>query len=402
MNRSIEDTKYVFHPPKYSRFWASIIYPFADICFRRRAQKVVSVKAMSGIEDLRRLAVSGDGILITPNHSDHCDPLALMSITREMNIPLNFMATREIFEQQQGFRGFLMQRMGCFSINREGADIQAIKTAMQILSNAKYPLVMFPEGEIYHTNEHLTPLNEGAATLALKATARMLKADKTRSIHIIPTAMKYRYIKDISHTFPDRMARLEDRISWAPQTELSMVDRIYKFGEAVLSLKEKEFLNHTLDGSLDQRLTEFREILLQKEEAVYLGKPGKAEHPSRIRMIRGKIRTILLDEKKPPDEETSKRCYRSLDRLHMAIQLYSYPGQYLKEKPSMDRIAETIHKFEEDAFDKNEIYGKRIVEVTFGKPIDLSLAMDAYEKDSKATVADIMNQIETAIKNVLE
>ena len=61
MNRSIEDTKYVFHPPKYSRFWASIIYPFADIFFRRRAQKVMSVKAMSGVEDLRRLAVSGDG-----------------------------------------------------------------------------------------------------------------------------------------------------------------------------------------------------------------------------------------------------------------------------------------------------------------------------------------------------
>lgn len=181
-----------------------------------------------------------------------------------------------------------------------------------------------------------------------------------------------------------------------------MVERIYKFGEAVLSLKEKEFLNRSLQGTLDERLTEFRETLIQEEELTYLGKVTEGEHPSRIRMVRGRIRSILLDEKKPPDEEALRKCHRTLDRLYMAIQLYSYPGQYLDDKPSMDRIAETIHKFEEDAFEKNEIYGQRIVEVTFCEPIDLSLAMDAYEKDSKATVHDITSQIETAIKSVLE
>lgn len=402
MNRDVEDTRYTFHPPKYSKLWASLIYPIADLFYRRRQQRVVGIKIMSGAEELQRLHVDGNTILIAPNHSDHCDPLALMNVAKRMGIVLHFMAARQLFERQKGLRGFLLQRMGVYSIDREGADIQSIKTTMAILSEAKYPLVIFPEGEIYHLNEQLTPLNEGAATMALRAARKLVKDESHRSIYIVPTAMKYSYIDDISSTFPDRMTRLEDRISWAPQSELDMVSRIYKFGEAVLSLKEKEFLNHSLNGSLCERLHEFRELLISEEETRYLPNPNTGEHPPRIRKIRGKIRSILLDEKNKPDKDTVRQCYRSLDRLHMAIQLYSYPGQYLREKPSMDRIAETIHKFEEDAFDKNEIHGHRSVEITFCTPINLMDHLDSYAADSKATIAGVTSQIESEIKQVLE
>ncbi len=85
------------------------------------------------------------------------------------------MSARETFEKGFGINGFILQRMGAFSVDREGSDIQAIKKAMSILQKGKYPLVMFPEGEIYHLNERLTPLNEGAATLALRVAKKMGK-----------------------------------------------------------------------------------------------------------------------------------------------------------------------------------------------------------------------------------
>ena len=37
-----------------------------------------------------------------------------------------------------------------------------------------------------------------------------------------------------------------------------------------------------------------------------------------------------------------------MEDLFFVIQLYSYPGDYVAEKPSIERIAETLDKFEED------------------------------------------------------
>jgi len=398
MNRSKEDTKYVFSPPLYSPVLAPIFHWLSDVYYLRRKHKVIGVRAISGSEKLRQLYTNGDSILITPNHSDHSDPNTLINLSRRYKMPMHFVAAREIFEKKKGLHGALLQRAGAFSIDREGSDIRAIKEIMRILYEARFPLVMFPEGEIYHTNAKLTPLNEGAASMALKIAAKFQKESRNKKVFIVPTAMKYSYLDDISVTFADRLTRLENSISWAAQSDLNVVDRIYKFGEAVLALKEKEFLNKTIEGPIDKRLHEFRETLITNEEKRYFSDTDNGNHPTRIRRLRGKIRTILLDENKP-SAEIIENCYKSLDNIYMAVMLYSYPGQYLKNNPSMDRIAETIHKFEEDAFGDSSIQGRRTVEVTFCDPIDLT---DHAKSRSKSVAGKVTSIIETCIKNILE
>jgi 1-acyl-sn-glycerol-3-phosphate acyltransferase len=401
MNRYKEENVYVFRPPKYSRFWAPIIYFLSDFYYLHRKHRVIGVKVLSGGEEVIQKYRNGDSLLITPNHSDHCDPHTLLHLSRRFKIPVHFMAAREIFEKKKGLHGSVLQRAGVFSIDREGSDLKSIKEAMRIMGEARFPLVMFPEGEIYHLNERLTHLNEGAATLALRSAKRIKKEKSQKGAYIVPTAMKYSYVDDISSTFPRRLAKLESHILWAPQTHLSVVERVYKFGEAALSLKEKEYLDRTLEGSLDGRLVSFRKILIEEEEQRYFSAVGEGNHAARVRKLRGKIRTILLDSEKPT-QKVIEQCYRSLDRLYLAIQLYSYPGQYLKERPSMDRIAETIHKFEEDVLETNRVVGKRNIEVTFCKPINLMDYLDDLEADSKKTVTEVTALIEDAIRSVLE
>ena len=82
---------------------------------------------------------------------------------------------------------------------------------------------MFPEGEIYHLHERLTPLNEGAATLALRTAKRLKKERPDQGVFIVPTALSYRYVDDVSATFSDRMAALERHILWRPQKRLSIL-----------------------------------------------------------------------------------------------------------------------------------------------------------------------------------
>lgn len=398
MNRYREDTPYVFRPPRYSPFWAALICYFNDVYWLKRINRIAEIEVAGGGEELLARFRKGDALLVTPNHSDHADPHVLMHLSRRYKVPLHFMAARETFEKSRGLEGIVMQRAGCFSIDREGSDLRAIKEAIRLLTDSRFPLVMFPEGEIYHVNRQITPLNEGAATLALRAARKVIKAGDGRRAFIIPTAMRYRYIDDITATFDERMTRLEAHIQWAPQSDLDIVDRIYKFGEALLTLKEIEFLDAPQTGALADRLQQFREKLLAAEEERYFESVSDDDHPGRIRRLRGKIRTILLAEEKPP-QEVIDQCYRSLDRIYVSLQSYSYPGRYLRGGKEPGRVAETIHKFEEDVLEENEIKGRRRCEVTFCDPIDLS---EYVESGAKSAVGEVTERIEQTIQSVLD
>ena len=70
-------------------------------------------------------------------------------------------------------------------------------------------LVVFPEGEIYHTNERLTPLREGVAFMALTAQRELDRAPGGAHVWVVPTAIRYRYLEDIRpalHAFLDAYA----------------------------------------------------------------------------------------------------------------------------------------------------------------------------------------------------
>ncbi|MBN1522460.1 MAG: 1-acyl-sn-glycerol-3-phosphate acyltransferase [Candidatus Aureabacteria bacterium] len=401
MNRYREDTKYIFSPPRYSPFWSRFIYLLNYVFFLKVRDKIADITVSDGWNSAYEKYKNGDSLLITPNHSDHSDPHVLLHLSWRYRIPIHFMAAREIFEQVYGLSGKILQRAGVFSIDREGTDLKSIKEAMRIIFEGKFPLVMFPEGEIYHLNERLTSLNQGAATIILRVAKKMKKEMKSKQAFIVPTAIKYTYLEDISSTFPQVLDRLEKQILWSPQENLSITERIYKFAEALLSIKEREYLEKTLEGSLAERLERFREILVHEAEKKYFSQTSQGSHPERIRKVRGKIRSIILADEKP-GQAIIRECYQDLDRLYFAFQLYSYPGQYILEKPSPDRIAETLHKFEEDILNEYHIRGKRRAEVQFLEPINVMDYLGSYEKDSKKTLDELTRRMEDAIQKALE
>jgi 1-acyl-sn-glycerol-3-phosphate acyltransferase len=337
-------------------------------------------------------------ILVAPNHPDHCDPHAMMEAGRRTGLPFHYMAARETFEAGGGFNGWFMQRAGAFSVDRDGADRRSITTSMELLASPRAPLVIFPEGEIYHTNERLAPLNEGVATILLRVAAKRAKSGQTQAL-LVPTAIKYDHLEDVSRLFGPCLDRLERQISWKPQTELPIVERIYKFGEALLAVKEREWLGHPIEGSLTERLDRFRHELLVPLEKK-LGLPeGSGRVPERVKRIRNRIREAMFED--GVSAETVAEYRKDLDRVFVAVQLYSYPGQYLLERPTRNRIAETLVKLHEDVLGEAPVLGKRAVSITFAEPIDMSDWLDAYEKDARGTVADVTGMLEARIGEAL-
>ncbi|NQU97155.1 MAG: 1-acyl-sn-glycerol-3-phosphate acyltransferase, partial [Chloroflexi bacterium] len=188
---------YHFYPPRYRPYLAPLLAQFSRSMMRCKF-KVREVH-VEGLGEVARLAAAGQSLLIAPNHADHADPHVLLYAGRKGGMAFHFMAAREGFEKSR-LAAFTLQRMGAFSVDREGADIAAVKTAMQIMGQGVHPLVIFPEGEIYHHHERLDDLNEGVATILLRAST---KVPPGRMCYAVPTAIRYVYDPEVSKTFSE-------------------------------------------------------------------------------------------------------------------------------------------------------------------------------------------------------
>ena len=351
-----------------------------------------------GLDSVSQLVDAGHTVLIAPNHADHADPHVLICLGRRHGLTFHFMAAREGFELSP-LHAFALQRCGAFSVDREGADIASIKTAMQILRQARFPLVVFPEGEIYHHQEQLDPLNEGVCTMLLRA-AKSLPNEKCA--YLIPAAMLYTYEETVESSFPERLNVLEERITWKPKDEMEVVDRIYRLGEGLLALKEVEFLGSARSGSLVDRLSNLRNELVAAVEEKHLPKKGTGSIPERVKALRARIRKQLLGSDGNVSEEEQARLYDDLDTLFVTVQLYSYPGEYLRENYSVGRIAETILKLEEDVLGKADYPVPRDVHVKFGAPVEVKAYLKEQSLNTRNAVGPLTTLLSERIQSMLQ
>ncbi len=94
-----------------------------------------------------------------------------------------------------------------------------------------------------------------------------------------------------------------------------------------------------------------------------------------------------------------RRVREALDDVQLVLQLYSYPGDYVAEQPTLERMAETVEKFEEDVYGSARPKGKRQATVRFGAPIDLRAAAKAGRP--RVVAADLTTCLEAAIQQLM-
>ena len=396
---------YRFHPPRPSSFWVR-----ATRGYRRRLlrgeHRVLAIDVV-GLEHLPPLLERRDGVMLTPNHCDRADGLVMLDLADRVGRPFCCMAAYQIFEGNAGLRHRLFPRLGIFPVDREGADRSAFKAAVEVLTVGRSPLLLFPEGEVYYLADRLTPLREGAATLALAAAKRRAEAGTT--VWIVPVGLKYRFPDDHDPlpAFLDRMARLERRLTWRPRDDRPLVERIYRFAEALVSLKELEYLGAARSGPLSERIAALQDALLRPIEARRStrrrGDPAASPVPVRVKDLRKSCLEILADPRTPPDE--ARRLRDDLDDLFLAMQAYSYPGDYVARQPTRERIAETLMKLEEDLLlEPGECagpLGPRRVEMRLGSPIDVASAL-AEAGSSRAAAPALTAELERRIRALLD
>ncbi|HWP59606.1 MAG TPA: hypothetical protein VNL14_17060 [Candidatus Acidoferrales bacterium] len=124
MQPTVIDKAYRFVPPHKGSFWPRLARLWLKP-FLRRAYGIEAVE-LRGVERLRASLAAGHGVALTPNHCRPCDAMVMGLLGQEVGRPFFYMASWRLFMQGR-LRAWWLNRLGCFSVYREGADREALR-----------------------------------------------------------------------------------------------------------------------------------------------------------------------------------------------------------------------------------------------------------------------------------
>ena len=151
----------------------------------------VSVK---GLENLPR-----NGALLIANHSSNWDPI-LLATALPRDYRLRVMAKEELFHYP--VVSWLIRVGGAFPVNRGGADIQAVKTAMQSIRDGQN-LLIFPEGTRSRNGNQRGQFHSGSFRCATKSKCPIVPVALVDSFKVLdqkgskPVTVQIHYLKPI-------------------------------------------------------------------------------------------------------------------------------------------------------------------------------------------------------------
>jgi hypothetical protein len=286
--------------------------------------------------------------------------------------------------------------MGGFSVYREGVDRKALNTSIGVLTEAKRPLIIFPEGAVTRTNDQLTALLDGVAFIARAGAKKRHRKSPGSKVVIHPVAIKYRFHGDLEASLVRVISKIEHRFSWrVHRTEDSLETRITRIGKGLLALKEIEYFGRPQAGSLQERLEGLIDRLLCRLEEYWLDGAQHGPVVPRVKALRTKILPEMVEG--TISEEERQRRWDQLADIYLAQQVASYPPDYITDQPSVDRLLETVERYEEDLTDQVTPHPPLHAIIDVGEAIEVS-----PKRDRNAESDPLMDQLATTLQGMLD
>ncbi len=394
MQDIIIEKPYKFVPPHRGNFLPKAILKLGLVPWYLKKFEGVESHQLHGVDHLRESMRLGHGVLLAPNHCRYADPLVMAFLADAAQVPMFAMASWHLFEQSRWQR-WALSTMGAFSVYREGLDRQSLDTAIDMLVNPKRPLVVFPEGTVFRTNDRLQPLLDGVAFMARTAAKRRAKDGGTRKVVIHPVAIKYVFHGDLEKAVDPTLDALEKRLTWTLLKETTTLQRIHRITLAMLSLKEIEYLGTAQQGDIEERQQRLVDHLLCPLEQEWLGKSVADSIIPRIKSLRMRIVPELTTGEL--DERERERRWTQLSRIYLSQQIASYPPDYIVSPTTDTRILETVERLEEDITDRARVHGPLEVVIEVAEAIEVPT-----EKAPRGEEDPIMKQLRERMQSMLD
>ncbi len=397
---------------------AKILLPFVNRWYLKGLTLDIDAES---IERLK--AACAHPTVLAPNHTAHADPAVMFLLSKRLSQTFYYMAARETFDKGRlgTIQGFLLQRMGAYSIVRGTSDRNAFRMTRKLLSQGTSPVVIFAEGEISRQNDTVMRFERGTIQLCFWALDDMKKANVSKSLYVFPIGIKYRYTKNMWNAIDAAMTRLEYKILPADafvkdlQIEcLERYERLRRIGVAMLGALAKEYhLNLTPKtgdvetASLTVQIQALKEHILSHAENI-MGIQPTGDILSRVRNLKNlvdaevyrDVEQMTAYERKIHEQQLQKfqLFYPDLERL---INFIAISDGYVAEKPSPERYLDVITRLEKEVFGAAKMRGPRSASIRVGNPMNLANYYEHYRTQRRETVEQITVELETTVQNLV-
>ena len=390
------DRPYRYYPPKPN--W--LVHRIG--CWLNRSrylpgeQHLISSVSVVNPEVVRNL--KGARLLFLPNHSTHSDAQIIIETLRQVGVWSFCMAAYDVFERN-ALHAWVIQRMGGFSVDRDGSDKQSLKQAIATLGGSRQALTIFPEGNVLLMNDRVTPFLDGPAYIALKAQQQLGEGSPVLAV---PVAIKATHTGDVRAKLQETLSEMASVLDADFKEDEPIVSAVYQVGLAMLrrNLRQRGFMPPDADwDDLPGVLHGAAGLVIEGLEAKMELSSKSDDQVDRIRAIRREVHRIRTDPVREIDHPVASSW---ADEAITAFRILSYAGNYLAEKPTLDRCGETIEKLREDLYGRMfPAYAERAVRVRFGQPIDVSAKVAAGGKP-RELIADLTDAFEQSVQTELD
>jgi 1-acyl-sn-glycerol-3-phosphate acyltransferase len=362
--------------------------------------RIAELRLEGETEAIREARERGERLIFVINHPSHSDPQVVTEVQRRLGVPSSFMAAYDVFLRSR-FNAWCMQKLGNFSIDREAADRKAMAAAISTVTTGEYALNIFPEGNVYLTNDRVTPFLDGTAFIALKAQ----QAIDGTPVKIIPVSVKFTHLTTPREAVTQRLVDLgrDAGHAYAPGSSENPLAAVMGLGRHLVGahLQRHGFLHDRADdeAALYEVLKDFAANLVSEvETTLALTPPKEGGLVERIRKVRSTIHQIRTDTSGTPHPEIDGLAEKAI----LAFRVRGYLTPYLTEHPTIDRYDETVERLAEDFYSRAmPRTGKRRAIAHVHGPLDVSTFL-SESGSLRNAVAPLTRAMEAAVQTGID
>lgn len=384
---------------------AKMLLPLAK--FQNGLKIQVSENCKSLVKSLDKHAV------LMINHSDRFDPLCACALSSECDENFNFLASREQFDRQFGFAGWVMQHLGTYSVIR-GRKVEraSARETVKILVQGKHKLAEFPEGDVTGRDDIVLPLKEDGLRNLFEA-QRQLRDVTDESLYVLPIAMYYEVRHDSIKPMTESLSRLENafHISSLNTIEMSFEQKIKRLvSHYITHLSHLYGVVLMHKQSLSAELKELsRKITLMTALGNGLSFDAEEDDAVLLYGVRAELRkatepcTISHCRYKHKLQESAKSKHEIfVHDLDRAEQLLILASTLESTKFTPEVAWRVLDRLELEVLGKTTPKGHRTAWIDAAPPIDLAPIFQRFEVNEKDGITEIDKQVRRAIFSMMQ
>ena len=243
----------------------------------------------------------------------------------------------------------------------------------------------------------VVPFAEGASYIALRA-QKALGTD--HPVYAVPVSLKFTYLEDVRGILKQIIDDLARQFDTALDRNADFGSEVMRISTTALNrfLGQRGYSSPDQTGTVDDQIHHAAgQIIAALEGKMELKVPSDLDQTGRIRRIRAAVHAVRTDPDREVDHPAASHW---ADEAMLALRILGYRGGYMANNPTLDRVAETVARLQEDVHSRIfRPVGSRRCIVQLGTPIDLRERLSSFQSQAREAITELTSDSEAAVQD---